>query len=140
MDEKRFPCKVVQFIEILLLCFISALYDLPIKSYIISQLAPNYPIISIISKTKGWTKKLYLTKLLSSSKYISWFLSQPSTTFRSQVMILPQLNQLCTIRGEKPKFKIRTQVQNVFKVHKYQFQVKNRFGQTNPADLQFTPN
>ena len=43
-----------------ILSFIPAPHDLPSQSYIVAQLAFNYLIISIISKTKGPTKKFAL--------------------------------------------------------------------------------
>ena len=62
-----FLYKVVPLIKTRILGPIPAFYDLPSQSYNFTQLTLNYPIIS---KTKGLTKKVPPTKLLSLSKYI----------------------------------------------------------------------
>ena len=55
--------KVVPFINLHILGPIPAFYDLPGQSYKYAQLVPNYPIISISTKSKGLTEKLSLAKL-----------------------------------------------------------------------------
>ena len=70
LNFSRYPFldKVVPLVKIHILGPIPAFYDLHRQRYTFTQLALNYPIISIISKTKGQTKKVPPTKLLSSSK------------------------------------------------------------------------
>ena len=64
---------------------LSATFLSQFPRHIILQLLPNYPIISIISKTKGLMENLFPTELLSSSKHSFLALSQPATTFLAKV-------------------------------------------------------
>ena len=60
---------MILLIKIRILGLIPAFYDIPSQSYTFAQLMLNYPIISIISKTKGLMKKVPPTKVQSCSAH-----------------------------------------------------------------------